>query len=134
MLPFALLALLLVEAAAAIALVLAASEAHLVSDRRLSIEAGLALESAVAQARLAGDSVIAALTPGQYATLAAPPVVGWRTTAAAQRADTLPLAELTVSVARGDPRGGVLVQRRVTLLLSIESADTALVLDSRPRW
>lgn len=132
MLPVALLALLLVEMAAAIALGLAAGEARLVTDRRLVAEAVLAVESAAGQARVAHDSVIARLAPGERIALAVPPVASWRTSAVAARPDNAPLAALTVTVWRDDPRGGVLVQRRLTLLLSIESADTALVLDRRP--
>jgi len=134
MLPFALLTLVLVEAAAALALVAMLSTARLVAERRSAIEAELVLEHVVAEVRVAGDSATAALPPGGGVALPVPAIAGWRATAQAERADTLPLVALTVVVWREDGAGRPLVQRRSTLLLSITSADTATMLDNRPRW
>ncbi len=134
MLPLALLTLLLVESAATIALTLALSETRLVADRHLAIEADLAVMSAAARLRVANDSLIAHLLPGELIHLAPPPLGPWQVTARAVRTDSQPLARLSVMAARADPRGGVLVQRRLTLLLSIQSADTALVIGSHPEW
>lgn len=134
MLPFALLTLILVEAAAALALVALLSTARLVSERRQAILAELVIETVVAEVRVTGDSATAALPPGGGVTLPVPAIPGWRTTAAAIRADTLPLAALTVVVWREDGAGRPLVERRATLLLSITTADTATILNNRPRW
>lgn len=134
MLPFALLTLIMVEAAAALALVALLSTARLVSERRSAIEAELVLGSVVAEVRVTGDSATAALPPGGGVALSVPAIAGWRATAWARRADTLPLAALTVVVWRQDGAGRPLVQRRTTLLLSITSADTATILSNRPRW
>ncbi|HET9064500.1 MAG TPA: hypothetical protein VFN22_01605 [Gemmatimonadales bacterium] len=134
MLPFALLTLVLVEAAAALALSALLSTARLVAERRSTIEAELVLEHVLAEVRVAGDSATAALPPGGGTALPVPAIPGWRATAQARRADTLPLAALTVVVWREDGAGRPLVERRTTLLLSILSADTATMLDNRPRW
>ncbi len=134
MLPFALLTLILVEAAAALALVALLSTARLVRERRSAIEAELVLGTVVAEVRVTGDSATAALPPGGGVALPVPVISGWRATAQATRADTLPLAALTVVVWRQDGAGSPLVERRTTLLLSIASADTATILSNRPRW
>lgn len=134
MLPLALLTLILVESAAALALVALWGSARLVAHRRAGIEAELVLEGVMAEVRVAGDSATATLAPGQRTVLPPRPPAGWLATASAVRADTVPLAVLTVVVWREDGAGRPLVQRQATLLLSIQSADTATVLSNRPRW
>lgn len=134
MLPFALLTLIMVEAAAALALVALLSTARLTSERRQAVEAELVLEHVVAEVRVTGDSATAALPPGGGVALHVPVIPGWQATARATRADTIPLAALTVVVWREDGAGSPLAERRATLLLSIASADTATILNNRPRW
>lgn len=130
---WALAVVLLLESLAAITLVATAARVRVVADRRWAIEAGLALESAMAHARVAHDSALAALPPGAAITLAPPLVPGWRVTVHASREPATSVARLDVAVERRTSTGGLFAARRGTLLLVVGSADTAIVLDSRPR-
>lgn len=134
MLPLALLTLVIVEAAAMLALLAGAVRDRILFDRRITIEAELALTTATTRARLAGDSAMAQMAPGAHIVIAVPPIAGWETTASAVRHDSTRLAALEVWVLKRDARGDPVVQRRATLLLSVGTADTAIVLSDRPLW
>lgn len=125
---------LLLESLAAATLGLAAARTRLVGDRRLAIEAELALESAMALARVTHDQRIATLPPGAIMSLAPPGVPGWEVAVVAGREPASTLAWLHVEVRRRTATGALLAGRRGTLLLVAGAADTAIVLSKRPRW
>lgn len=125
---------LLLESLAAATLGLAAARARLVGDRRLAIEAELALESAMALARVTHDQRIATLPPGATVPLAPPAISGWEVSVLAGREAATTLAWLHVAVRRRTVSGALLAGRRGTLLLVTGAADTAIVLSNRPRW
>lgn len=134
MLLLGLLALILVEGSALLALQLAGAEARLVADRRVALEAEWALTTATTVARLVVDSTAGALAPGQLVILPAPPVSGWDTEAVVERPGSSALVVLRVQVGRGSAVDGNHAARRGTLLLARRSADTAIVLEKRPGW
>lgn len=134
MLLLGLLALILVEGSAALALHLAAAEARLVADRRAALEADWALTTATTIMRLAADSTVRALGPGQVVVLMPPTVPGWDAAAEAERLGSSALVVVRVQVARGRAVDGHHAARAGTLLLARRSADTAIVLEKRPGW
>jgi hypothetical protein len=134
MLLLGLLGLILVEGSVAAALHFAASEARLVADRRAALDADWALATATSVVRLAADSTIAALAPGTRATPTPPSLPGWVVRAEVERPGAVGLVVLRLHVVSVDTNSAVQVERRGTLLLVTESADTAIVLDNRPGW
>lgn len=126
--------LLLVESLAALSLAATTARLRLVGDRRLAVEASLALETAMARARLGADSLLAAWPPATVAPLAAPPVAGWQVTVVAEREGASPVVRLRVAVLRRGANGHPVAARAGTLLLVTGTADTAIVLDNRPRF
>lgn len=132
-LAWALLVVLVVESLAAVALAAAAARTRLVADRRWAFEAEAALETAMATARVTHDSALAALPPGGSQALAPPVVAGWEVAVVAGREATGSVVHLGVAVRRRDAGGRLVSARRGTLLLVASAADTAIVLDSRPR-
>lgn len=129
----ALLVVLLLEALAAVSLDAAAARSRMVADRRLAIEGDLALETAIARARVVHDTTIAAVGPGARLSLTPPSVAGWEVRVDASREVASALVRLDVSVIRRDLAGQPRAARRGTLLLVAGAADTAIVLDDRPR-
>jgi hypothetical protein len=125
--------LLLIESMAAITLAAAGSRLRLVGARRLAIEATVAAETALAQARVVHDSALAALAPGSSRSLQPPSVPGWEVAASAAREQGSTLVRLEVVVRRRDAAARPLAARRATLLLVVAAADTAIVLGHRPR-
>ncbi|HPF62459.1 MAG: hypothetical protein KC544_05180 [Gemmatimonadetes bacterium] len=129
-----LLALLIVEGSALLALQLATAEVRLVEERRVALEAEWALGTATAVARLVADSTAGSLPSGGVAALPAPSVAGWQARASVERPGAGGLILLRVEVRRGaiGDRGHAV--RQGTLLLARRSADTAIVLEERPGW
>ena len=133
-LAWALALVVLLESLAAVALAASATRMRLVGDRRLAVEAELALHTAIARARVTHDSALGALPPGAIVALAPPAVVGWDVVVTASREAAAALVWLHVAVGRRDCAGRPLAARDGTLLLALGGADTANVLGSRPRW
>lgn len=129
----ALLLVLLLESLAAISLAATAARIRLVADRRLAIEAGFALEHAMANARIGGDSLLASWPAATVGAIPVAPVPGWEVAAQAERDGTAPVVRLRVRVRRRDGAGALVAAREGTLLLASTGADTAIVLDNRPR-
>ena len=133
-LAWALAILLLAEGLAAGLLASVGARARLAADQRLLLEADLAVGSALARSRVEHDSLLARLAPGASVVLPPPSIEGWQVAARAARDPAAALVELEVTVRRGTPPGRDAVLRRGTLLLRIGPADTALVMDDRPRY
>ena len=130
----ALVLLLVVESLAALSLAATTARLRLVGDRRQATEASLVLETAMVRARLQADSVLATWPPATVSPLAPPPVAGWEVTALAEREGFSPVVRLRVTVLRRGASGHPVAARAGTLLLVAGSADTAIVLDNRPRF
>lgn len=126
--------LLLVESLAALLFSVAAIRSHLVADRRLGLEASIALEAAIAEARVQSADALAALPPASIVALPPPVLPGWDVSVRAEREADAPLVRLRVAVVRRDPAGRALAARQGTLLLARRAADTAIVLDNRPEF
>ncbi len=129
----ALLLVLLLESLGAIGLAATAARIRLVADRRLAIEAEFALDHAMASARIGGDSLLATWPPGTVGALPVATLPGWEVTARAERDGASPVVRLRVRVRRRDGGGALVAAREGTLLLALTGADTAIVLDNRPR-
>lgn len=129
----ALLLILLVESLAAVGLAATAGRIRLVADRRLAIEAGYALEHAMASARIGADSLLASWPAATVGAIPVTPIPGWEVAAQAERDGAAPVVRLRVRVGRRDGAGVLVAAREGTLLLAITGADTAIVLDNRPR-
>ncbi len=129
----ALLLVLLLESLGAIGLAATAARIRLVADRRLAIEAGFALDHAMASARLGGDSLLATWPAATVGALPVASLPGWEVTAEAEREGASPVVRLRVRVRRRDGGGTIVAAREGTLLLVRTGADTAIVLDNRPR-
>jgi hypothetical protein len=129
----ALLVIVLVQSLTAAMLSASAALARLGGDRRAAVEATIALESVLAEARVHHADAIASVAPGQDQALlvAAPP--GWTARATASREATGDLLWLRVEVRRVDAAGQVLAGQRGTLILARTTADTALVITTRPQ-
>jgi hypothetical protein len=111
-----------------------AALARLGGDRRAAVEATLLLESALAHARVEHAAALSALANGERASLAVTVPPGWTATAAASREATGDLLWLQVEVERRNHAGVVQAAGRGTLILGVTAADTAIVIDSRPRF
>jgi hypothetical protein len=131
---YLLFALVLVQSLTLAMLGSSAALARLGGDRRAAIEATLILEGSLAEARVDHQATIAALAPGEVRVLALSPPAGWVTHATASRENHGELVLLAVSVARYGAAGHLQASRRGTLILALVAADTAIVIDSRPRF
>jgi hypothetical protein len=129
-----LLTLLLVQSLTLTMLGASAALARLGGDRRAATEAALMLESVLARARVDHQVTLASLAPGQLRTLSATPPPGWIARVTASREGSGDLVWLVVSVERRNPFGATEAAGRGTLILARTAADTAIVIDSRPRF
>lgn len=111
-----------------------ARAARLGGDRRAAVEAALVLESSLARARVEHAATLNTVLPGQVVPLTVAAPSGWAVAATASREAHGDLLWLVVSVERRDPSGTVTAGRRGTLILAYSNADTAIVIDSRPRF
>ena len=111
-----------------------AATARLGGDRRAAVEAALMLESSLARARIDHAATLNSMLPGQVLPLAVPAPTGWTVHASASRELVGDLLWLVVNVERRDADGILLAGRRGTLILAYSSADTAIVINSRPRF
>lgn len=129
-----LLCLLLVQSLTTAMVGASAALARLGGDRRAAVEAILVLESSLARARVDHAAVLDALAQGEQRSLpvSAPP--GWTVLATASREPTGDLLWLQVVVERRDAAGQLQGGQRGTLILAHATADTAIVIDSRPRF
>ena len=129
-----LVALLLVSSLSATMLAASAATARLSGDRHLAVEAAMALETALARARVTHATTLDTLSPGSRLDLAATSLPGWQVQVAASREATGDLLWLQVSVERRNDAGQLLAADRGTLILTHTAADTAIVIESRPRF
>jgi hypothetical protein len=127
-------AVLLVSSLTATMLAASGALARLGGDRRAAVEASLVLESMLAKARVEHAELLNTLAPGEQRVLpvGAPP--GWTVTATASREAHGELLWLQVVVARSNDLGQLQAGQRGTLILARTMADTAIVIDSRPRF
>jgi len=134
-LPAVLAVVVLLEGLAATGLVAAAARLRVAADHRWAIEAELAAMSAVAVVRVSQGAALAGIPPGTVARdLPAPALPGWNVTIHAHREGGDAPVRLTAEVRRASPGGAPHAVRRVTLLLRVVAADTAIVLLSRARF
>jgi hypothetical protein len=129
-----LLTLLLVQSLTLSMLGASAALARLAGDRRQAVEATLMLESTLARARIEHQTALATLAPGEQRTLSVAPPPGWIARVVASREGSDDLIWLVVTVERRDDLGRLQAARRGTLILARITADTAIVIDSRPRF
>jgi type II secretory pathway pseudopilin PulG len=134
-LPAVLVVVVLLEGLAAAGLVAAAARFRVSADHHLAIEAELAVNSALALARVSQGAAIAGIPPGTVAfNLPAPALPGWDVTIRADREGGDAPVRLTAEVRRASPGGAPSAVRHATLLLRVIAADTAIVLPSRERF
>lgn len=134
-LPGALAIVVLLEGLAAAGLVAAAARLRVAADHRLAVEAELAATSALALVRVSQGAALGGIPPGTVARdLPAPPLPGWDVTIRADREGGDAPVRLTAVVRRASPGGAPHAARRVTLLLRVVAADTAIVLLSKERF
>ena len=127
-------AALLIASLSATMLAASAGLARLGGDRRAAVEATLILESTLARARVEHAALLNALVPGErrVVPVSAPP--GWQVAARASRELAGDLLWLQVEVERHDGAGVVQAAQRGTLILALTAADTAIVIEHRPRF
>lgn len=134
-LPGALVVVVVLEGLVATGLVAAATRLRVSADHRLAIEAELAAHGALALARVSQGAAIAGIPPGTVAQgLPAPALPGWEVTLRADREGGDAPVRLSAEVRRASPEGAPHAVRRVTLLLRVTAADTAIVLPSKARF
>jgi hypothetical protein len=129
-----LLTLLLVQSLVLSMLAASAALARLGGDRRAATEATLMLESVLARARVDHQATLASLGPGELRTLSSTPPPGWIARVTASREGSGDLVWLVVTVERRNALGTAEAADRGTLILARTTADTAIVIDSRPRF
>ncbi len=129
-----LLCLILVQSLTTAMLGASAALARLGGDRRAAVEATLVLETTMARARVEHAATLDALANGERQTLPTAVPTGWTASVTASREPTGNLLWLEVVVERHDDAGQLQSARRGTLLLAHATADTAIVIDSRPRF
>ena len=129
-----LVCLLLVQSLTTAMLAASGALARLGGDRRAAVEALLVLETTMARARVDQAADLDALAQGERRVLpvSAPP--GWVARVTASREATGDLLWLEVEVERRDAAGQLQAGQRGTLILAHTTADTAIVIDSRPRF
>ncbi len=132
-LALALVAIVLLEGFAALALLAAAARVRLAGDLRLATEADLRVASALAEVRVAQDAALAGLPDRARIDLPCPARdVRW--TAACWAVRQGPLVQLSAEIALRNPLGVAVAARRATLLLGHVAADTVRVSGYRPRY
>lgn len=129
-----LLCLLLVQSLTTAMLGASGAMARLGGDRRAAVEALLILESTMARARVEQAAMLDALAQGERRVLQMSPEPGWTATVTASREAIGDLLWLEVVVERRDAAGRLQAGQRGTLILAHVAADTAIVIDSRPRF
>lgn len=129
-----LLVLVLAQSLAMVSLGATAAVARLSGDRRAAVEAGAALESALAESRVDHALTLANLAEGTVQPLPVSGPAGWQTTATAWREPGSRFVRLVVVVRLYRSDGVAIAGRRGTLLLEQVAADTAIVIGSRPRF
>ena len=129
----ALLAIVLLEGFAALALFAAGARQRLASDGRVAVEGDLLVTSVLAEARVAEDSVMRNLPDGGRVDFPAQQRgAGWTVTSGATRWGRL--IQLTAEATWGGATGEVAGRRRATLLLGFNAADTLRVSSYRSRF
>jgi hypothetical protein len=132
-LPMVLFAAVLVESLMLVALRAASIQVRLVADERARIEGQLVVSSALAVARTVHRVDLDTLSDGGVIGWPAVSRAGdWSWQAAAVRNG--PLIRLIAVAQRRSADGGVFAERRASLLLARDSADTVRVLGRRPRF
>jgi hypothetical protein len=126
--------LLLVTSLTTTMLAASAALARLGGDRRQAVEAALVLETSLARARVEHVSLLNAMVPGDRQTLSVGAPPGWHVAATASREANGDLLWLEVEVTRHDDAGHLQAAERGTLILAHTTADTAILIDSRPRF
>lgn len=129
-----LLVLVLAQSLLAVTALASGAAARLSGDRRAAVEAVAALETATAHARVDHRGTLDTLSAGTAVSLPVAEPAGWTITATARREFASPLIVLRVAVVRRAADGTPLAGRRGTLLLEAITADTAIVIGSRPRF
>ena len=132
-LALALVAIVLLEGFAAMALLAASARVRLAGDSRVAVEGDLLVASTLAEARLGADGLLRLLPDGGRIDL--PARVrgsGWRVAGWAARQGTL--IQLSAEVTLRGRGGALAAARRATLLLSHVSADTVRVSGYRSRY
>jgi hypothetical protein len=129
-----LVATLLVASLGVTMLAASAALARLGGDRRAAVEATFVLESMLARARVEQAALLNTLAPGQRRVLPVTAPPGWLVAATASREPTGDLLWLEVEVERRDASGAIQAAHRGTLILAHTAADTAIVIESRPRF
>ena len=132
-LALALVAIVLLEGFAALALFAAGARHRLASDGRVAVEGDLLVASVLAEARVAEDSVMRLLPDGGSTTFAVQRRGdGWTVTSGAARQGRL--VQLTAEARWHGPTEVVSGIRRATLLLGFSAADTLRVSGYHSRY
>jgi hypothetical protein len=131
-LALALVAIVLLEGFAALALLAASARYRLAGDSRVAVEGDLLAASRLANARIAADSAMRRLPDGGRVTFALERHGGWEVSSAAARRGAL--IELSAAATLRDRSGAVSGMRRATLLLVLVAADTLRVSGYRSRF
>ena len=132
-LALALVAVLLLEGFAAVALLAASARIRLANDARIAVEGDLLVASELAEARVGADTAIRQLPDGGRADFPARARGrGWTVRSWAVRRGSLALVTAEATV-RG-PNGVVIGARQATLLLGFAGADTIRVSGDRSRF
>lgn len=128
----ALVGVVLVSAFAALALLAATARLRLAGDLRIAVEADLRVASLLAERRVLGDSLLAALSDGGALDFGIRDADGWRERSWAERRGLL--VRLSAEVTLQPGAGAVIGARRATLLLGVVTADTLRVSGYRSRY
>lgn len=128
----ALVGVLLVSAFASLALLAATARLRLAGDLRVAVEGDLRVASLLAERRVLGDSLLAALSDGSSVTFGDRNGEGWQERSWAERRGSLVRLSAEVTLRPGG--GAVFAARRATLLLGLVTADTLRVSGYRSRY
>jgi hypothetical protein len=129
----ALVAVVLVEAGAAMAVSAAMARIRLGTDERRAVEARLVVASALADGRVVAVDTLGKLADGETRSVVSETRPdGWRVTVLATRSGAV--IRLSARVDRLDAAGRRVAARRATLLLVRVAADTVRVLQRHPRF
>jgi hypothetical protein len=132
-LALALVAILLLEGFAAMALLAASARIRLAHDARLAVEGDLLVASELAEVRVGADTVIRQLADGGRAEFPARPRGrGWTVRSWVVRRGSLGLVTAEATV--WGQNGVVIGARHATLLLGFGGADTIRVSGDRSRY
>lgn len=132
-LAIALVAIVLLEGFAALALLAASARHQLAADSRVAVEGDLLAASTLAETRVAADSAMRQLPDGgRLTTAAVRRGDGWTVSIAALRQGDL--IQLTSEATLRNRAGALRGMRRATLLLVLIAADTLRVSGYRSRF